>query len=251
MRIKSVETFTTQGPRPNMQDVAVKRLTEDRTWYLGVFDGHGEDGYEVARAASSVVEATAREPFDRLADVDYRSDYIKYGLGIISTQMRRVFFGSGSTATVLTVRGRAVSAVHLGDSEAYFYPYEDDAVALIRPHTVENEAEVNRVQSLGCVALQRTGYFARRDLTDKLQISRAVGDHYAPYVSHDAEKSYYEVSKPGILVVASDGLWGDMHDEVETAVRRGSFSQAFVEQCALRTEDNATAIVAHLESPTM
>ncbi len=246
MKVVNVAEQAIQGPRSSMHDVTAMATAADGAEYFGIFDGHSKMGFEVASAASEVIRQVAGMEFEPHHDAVVRANRIKealtqIGLELDTPDLRK----SGSTATVGILKDDRLAVAYLGDSEAFFYPDDGKAISLIHPHTIRNEKEVRRVEGLD--------YEIFDDAFDGyIQISRSVGDFNLKFISRDAEIEDFTLPSAGTLVIASDGVWGKNHDDVERIVRSMPRSPEhlaieLVNGFATRNQDNASAVVARIE----
>lgn len=152
---------------------------------------------------------------------------------------------SGTTATVVILKGRTLYIAHVGDSGAALGRLNQErklqAVPLTADHKPDVPSEKSRIESLGGKVLSRNGVprvawerpvhhghkgpvrrSTQRESVPFLAISRALGDLW----SFNYYRSEFIVSPvpdvrvhkitPGVdrfLVIASDGLWGVMRVE--------------------------------------
>ncbi len=248
MQVRQSFTASTQGFRPEMQDMVLREKGSGETHYFGVFDGHGNYGELLARKAAGAVQEVVRSaPTDGNA-LD-RAKAVRDGLRALhkAISYENISRGSGTTASVVVVKKDKLAVAYLGDSEAVYYPDDRPAIRLTRPHNTSNVREVLRVEGMGFRILH--GYFGGR-----IAISRAIGDLEHKFITPEAEIETLDFALPGTLVVASDGVWGsgvDNHDAVESMIREANdlaiCTNRIVEVFAQQTHDNASAVVARIE----
>lgn len=245
MRVTNVQELTTQGPRDSQQDAMRSLQSADGAYYAGIFDGHGRDGKEISISSSQVIpDIATMAKFEPRHDVLNRGNILRQMMMKKSREIAARLLHGGTTATVAVFKESELAVAYLGDSEAFFYPDQGEAIALTDPHTARNQEEVARVKGLGyeIATYGGTKYFGGR-----LMVSRGIGDDDCGFVSNVAEITYLELPSPGTLVEASDGIWQNSHNEVEQAVRNEAFTDGFLEMLADRNQDNATAIIARIE----
>ena len=252
MEIVDLQAFTTPGSlNPEyMEDTLSYARADGGAYYLGVFDGHGSEGAEVAELCKSIVDLSAGDDLGESQSDKERSGTVKRYMKSVSSDVKNRHLRGGSTATVAVVNGAELSVVYLGDSEAYYYPDTGSPIALTGPHTPANQAEVERVNNEGFEVLKVLGVprFAGR-----VMISRAIGDGHYPFMSDVADITERRLDSPGTLLIATDGIWGtagtknDCHDIVEKAIRKQRFNDRLVKRLAKRTQDHATAVIARIE----
>lgn len=156
---------------------------------------------------------------------------------------------SGTTATIVILKGRTLYIAHVGDSGAALgrlnHEKKLQAVALTADHKPDVPSEKSRIESLGGQVLSRNGVprvawerpvhhghkgpvrrSTQRESVPFLAVSRSLGDlwsfnYYRSefIVSPNPDVRVHKIT-PGVdkfLVIASDGLWGVMR--VEEAVK--------------------------------
>jgi len=233
-----------------MQDVTATATSDDGAEFFGVFDGHLSWGYQIARLSSEVVQEVATMQFEPSQDVFDRAGRVKECLHNINVSLldMGVRFEGGSTATVGVFKENELAVAYLGDSEAFFYPDEADAIALIKPHTVNNRNEVQRLRDSGVGVSGK--YFINQ--AGYISVSRAMGDFHYGFVGSDAEITGPTLLSPGTLLIASDGVWGHFYSDIEEIVRNmpestQDLADRLVQEFAFKNKDNASAIVARVE----
>lgn len=249
-----------QGGRKEMEDF--KRVQFDRDpeqAFFAVFDGHG--GRDAAIfAREHLWDMIKRQKGFYSGETSRVIKAIKDGFLAAHSAMwkqldswPRTRHGlpstSGTTATVVILKGRTLYIAHVGDSGAALGRLSKEkklqAVPLTADHKPDVPSEKNRIEALGGKVLSRNGVprvawerpvhhghkgpVRRSTQTESvpfLAISRALGDLW----SFDYYRSEFIVSPvpdvrvykitPGVdkfLIIASDGLWGVMR--VEEAVK--------------------------------
>lgn len=232
-----------------MQDVVMRESAND-IYYFGVFDGHGSRGLEVAEFAASAISSfvSQKSPKNIRAAAKGLREELKRTHQTLATDEIAQY--SGTTATVVAAKGGKLAVAYVGDSEAVYYPDGQPANILTKPHTTYHDEEVKRVNSMGYFV--QGSYFASGDKL--IAMSRAIGDFDRPFIVAEADVKLLRISRPGTLVVASDGVWSASRayeKNINRMVRSTSDYQAFADEAAQlmskMTGDNASLVVARLE----
>ncbi|XP_029194324.1 protein phosphatase 1D-like [Acropora muricata] len=245
-----------QGGRKEMEDF--KRVVFDRDpeqAFFAVFDGHG--GRDAAIfARDNLWDNIKKQKGFYSGDTARVIKAIKDGFLITHRHMwkqldswPRTRHGlpstSGTTATVVILKGRTLYIAHVGDSGAALGRLNKErklqAVPLTADHKPDVPSEKSRIESLGGKVLSRNGVprvawerpvhhghkgpvrrSTERESVPFLAISRALGDLWSFnyyrnefIVSPVPDIRVYKIT-PGMekfLVIASDGLWGVMRVE--------------------------------------
>ena len=231
-RLPNVANFTEAANHPN-EDTSLIQILPDGSYFIGVFDGHG--GSAVSELASHLF----RLEVNRLADSEMSASLAdrERTLGrIFANVHRRVteiqteksrgkdpaaprHLRIGSCALVLWVKGVEVIVGNLGDSRAYFFPYDpsSDPIPLNNMHNIA--LPVERAQMMArfpeipedkLIKCTHNNHNPVCYLLGKLQLTRALGDlHLKPYVRHEPELATFVLTEPGTLLLGSDGFWDD------------------------------------------
>ncbi|XP_057798647.1 protein phosphatase 2C 51-like [Salvia miltiorrhiza] len=187
--------------------------------FFGVYDGHG--GFHVARACSEmmhkllveIVEEDVGEEiaWDRVMAVGFRKmdeEVNKSGALVAST---------GSTAVVAVVGEEEVVVANCGDSRAVL-SRGGVAVQLSDDHKPDRADELERIEGCGGKVINWNGH----RVLGVLATSRSIGDEYLkPFVITDPEvKIVGRTKRDEFLILASDGLWDVISNEVACQVVR-------------------------------
>ncbi|CAM8973483.1 unnamed protein product [Rhodiola kirilowii] len=214
------------GRRREMEDaVAVqKRFVKNLADYdfFGVFDGHG--GSNVARfcrermhevVAAEVVAAGGRiVNWEKVMTGSFGKVDEEVNCGEMATDKTKTV---GSTAVVAVVGEDEVVVANCGDSRAVICR-SGVAVALSSDHKPNRPDELERVEAAGGRVINWNGF----RVLGVLATSRSIGDYYLkPYVISEPEVAVCErTSKDEFLILASDGLWDVITNEVACQVTR-------------------------------
>ncbi|PUZ64705.1 hypothetical protein GQ55_3G164300 [Panicum hallii var. hallii] len=153
----------------------------------------------------------------------------------------------GSTAVVAVVGQRRIVVANCGDSRAVL-SRGGVAVPLSTDHKPDRPDELQRVEAAGGRVINWNGY----RVLGVLATSRSIGDYYLkPYVSAEPEVTLVErTDQDEFLILASDGLWDVVSNEVACKIARnclsGRAASMFPESVAGRTAADAAALLAEL-----
>lgn len=198
---------------------------------VGVFDGHGEHGHNIAALVCEIFRTNAPNLPDLESPLLPEALAYLFGFAHETVDQSGMAEWSGTTATVAlcdTALGIACTA-HVGDSRA-MVTNGDSVDFETQDHVVDDAAEL-RILACGGEVHRRTisGVTARRVfLKDSempaLSMSRAIGDlqaHAVGVLCEPVVHSGVEVGPGQLLVVASDGVWEYMSaEEAASVVRR-------------------------------
>ncbi|KAE8077874.1 hypothetical protein FH972_016392 [Carpinus fangiana] len=229
----SSESFTAHGSvsvigrRREMEDTVRVELGfmtkgNDTVYdFFGVYDGHG--GPHVARACEErfhgvMVEEVGGDPGrDNDEGVEYWERVMEGCFGKMDEEVRGNGVGKtvGSTAVVAVVGEEEVVVANCGDSRAVMYS-GGVALAMSKDHKPDRLDELNRIEAAGGKVINWNG----QRVLGVLSTSRSIGDHYLrPYVISKPEVTVTKRSdKDEFLVLASDGLWDVISNEVACQV---------------------------------
>ncbi|KAK3218130.1 hypothetical protein Dsin_012100 [Dipteronia sinensis] len=195
--------------------------------FFGVYDGHGG-----SRVAEACKERLHRVLVDMIAE-----DHEKGGGGNIiwervmeecfermDEEVNRGTVGEemvGSTAVVAVVGKEELVVANCGDSRAVLYR-GGVVVPLSIDHKPDRPEELRRVEAVGGRVINWNGH----RIGGVLATSRSIGDQYLkPFVISKPEVTVSErTDNDEFLILASDGLWDVMSNEVACQVVRRSFN---------------------------
>ncbi|OEL13923.1 putative protein phosphatase 2C 51 [Dichanthelium oligosanthes] len=153
----------------------------------------------------------------------------------------------GSTAVVAVVGQRRIIVANCGDSRAVL-SRGGVAVPLSTDHKPDRPDELQRVEAAGGRVINWNGY----RVLGVLATSRSIGDYYLkPYVSAEPEVTVVErTDQDEFLILASDGLWDVVSNEVACKIARnclsGRAASMFPDSVAGRTAADAAALLTEL-----
>ncbi|CAF2375831.1 unnamed protein product [Brassica napus] len=233
-----IGTTSVCGRRRDMEDAVslhpslLRKNSEDLHFY-GVFDGHGcshvaekcrerlheivkheveamASDYEWKETMAKSFQKMDREVSQRDAS---RSAKISCRCELQSPQCDAV----GSTAVVSVVTPEKIVVSNCGDSRAVLCR-NGLAIALSSDHKPDRPDELNRIQEAG----GRVIYWDGARVLGVLAMSRAIGDNYLkPYVIPDPEVTVTDRTEDDeCLILASDGLWDVVTNEMACGVAR-------------------------------
>lgn len=145
--------------------------------------------------------------------------------------------GMGTTITAATVDGQRVDVVHVGDSRAYLWR-GDDLVQITHDHSV-----VAELVRQGTLSPEEAVNHPHRNV-----ITRALGAE--PEVTVDMYQ--HDVEPDDILLLCSDGLYGEVtDDEIVTELRQATSMEEAAAALVARANanggsDNVTVVLARV-----
>ncbi|MQL83784.1 hypothetical protein Taro_016260 [Colocasia esculenta] len=192
--------------------------------FFGVYDGHG--GARVAEACRErlhVVLAAEAEVRVGAAGEGWREAMAACFHRVDGEVVRRAETGPasermvGSTAVVAVVGAGRIVVANCGDSRAVL-SRSGVAVPLSSDHKPDRPDELERVEAAGGRVINWDGY----RVLGVLATSRSIGDLYLkPYVTSEPEVTVTErTGRDEFLILASDGLWDVVSNEVACSVTR-------------------------------
>ncbi|BAF18292.1 protein phosphatase 2C 51 [Oryza sativa Japonica Group] len=153
----------------------------------------------------------------------------------------------GSTAVVAVVGRRRIVVANCGDSRAVL-SRGGVALPLSTDHKPDRPDELERVEAAGGRVINWNGY----RVLGVLATSRSIGDYYLkPFVSAEPEVRVVErTDKDEFLILASDGLWDVVSNEVACKIARnclnGRAASMFPESVSGSSAADAAALLAEL-----
>uniref|UniRef100_A0A0D9V3P2 protein-serine/threonine phosphatase n=1 Tax=Leersia perrieri TaxID=77586 RepID=A0A0D9V3P2_9ORYZ len=153
----------------------------------------------------------------------------------------------GSTAVVAVVGPRRIVVANCGDSRAVL-SRGGVAVPLSSDHKPDRPDEMERVEAAGGRVINWNGY----RILGVLATSRSIGDYYLkPYVIAEPEVTVMDrTDKDEFLILASDGLWDVVSNEVACKIARnclsGRTASKFPESVSGSTAADAAALLVEL-----
>jgi serine/threonine protein phosphatase PrpC len=251
MRVVATAEAIPRGKDITPKDATLRIKGRHRASYLGLFDGHGEYGVEIANlAAKTVEEATLNLPnqHDTLSSAQ-----------IIRSSLRSLHNSLGSSlpdeesstgALVSIFYNDQLTFLHLGNLEARFYPDLGRELVLTSPHNVNNPSEVRRLAAENVRADELS--FGGLSVS-----SRAIGLRKHKFVLPEAEITPLRLVTPGTLLLGSHDLWGEdssrRHSSINSKLSNlGAFAlESVARQLAkdeiINSENKTSAIIARIE----
>lgn len=240
----SMEAYVAQnrGLRPYMEDTYSIDIGDDGTIVACVFDGHGggEASDFLAHNFGKVVLAhtcNGKLSIESLTNVFDKID-----------QMIVNRFESGSTASIVVIRGNKLIFANCGDSMAYISG-KHKVTNMSYEHKVSDPKETARLKRMGAQITYNDGV-AR--INGALNISRSFGDRkWKQFVT--ARPYIVERRKRGVeyIMLATDGVWDvmDAHEidnVVKTSSCKSSAANIIREAKRRGSGDNLTALVIYV-----
>ncbi|CAN6444421.1 unnamed protein product [Victoria cruziana] len=231
------------GRRREMEDAVaeVPGLFSDgpaRFDFFAVYDGHG--GSQVAGLCRDLMHRVlveVMEERDRWCEVGVSQEewwcrLMRSCFSRVDAEVGRMMVApkdvgvsgmtSGSTALVALVGEHHIIVANCGDSRAVL-ARTGSAVPLSFDHKPERPAEMKRVEAAGGKIINCDGY----RVLGVLATSRSIGDDYLkPYVISEPEVTIgNRTAEDEFLVLATDGLWDVMSNELVCRVARRCLSK--------------------------
>lgn len=259
-----------EAGKPNQDRFAVNAKHSDGFIAVCVCDGHGPEGHLVADTAARVLMLEVEKQIHGVHNSN--------GEGAVKTAMHAAqtaveakpySAASGATATVVLVMGSALYVASVGDCEAVLLGHDekDNVVVdlITEVHRTNNLRERARIEASGGVI--QAGYVVAKDPGTaqhgkSLAITRSLGDldmrRYGivsdPYVCTKTLTKNHTM-----LIVGTDGLWGDSDGDVdvqsrdflgESVAKYYKYPQRVVKtlyQLIGRRDDDTTVIVMRID----
>eukprot|EP01136_Pigoraptor_vietnamica_P031061 Opistho-1_new@91130 len=262
------------GNKSENQDEFEAKLRPEGV-FLGVYDGHGQNGRKIAVFTKENLPNVLREDPNFKKDIKkaIRNTFLKMQ-DIVKASGHDIYL-SGTTATIALVIGTKLIVANVGDSRAILGREDSKgqvkAVVLTKDHTCEDKSEVERLKKAGARVepmVHQGAYLGpprcwKGSMPYPGQcVSRTIGDDVAHSIGVTADPEIKEVDltpKDKFIVVASDGVWDGLDNQsvVDIVAKHKDPQKAseVVVQEALRgldkeeIDDNVTAVVALFSKP--
>ncbi|XP_013583682.1 PREDICTED: protein phosphatase 2C 3 [Brassica oleracea var. oleracea] len=226
------------GRRRDMEDAVaihpsfVRKQTEfsrEKWHYFGVYDGHGcsHVATRCKERLHEIVQEEAlsekKEEWRKMMERSFTrmdNEVVSWGQTVMSANCRCELQtpdcdAVGSTAVVSVVTPEKIIVANCGDSRAVLCR-NGKPVPLSTDHKPDRPDELDRIQKAG----GRVIYWDGPRVLGVLAMSRAIGDNYLkPYVSSEPEVTVTDrTEEDEFLILASDGLWDVVTNEVACAM---------------------------------
>ncbi|XP_062216897.1 probable protein phosphatase 2C 8 [Phragmites australis] len=227
--------------------------------FFAVYDGHG--GSRIAEACRERMHVVLAEEVVRLhlgADEDEDGARWKEAMTACFARVDGEVGGAddeedsgeqtvGSTAVIAVVSPRRIVVANCGDSRAVL-SRGGVAVPLSSDHKPDRPDELERVEAAGGRVINWNG----NRVLGVLATSRSIGDYYLkPYVTAEPEVTVMDrTDKDEFLILASDGLWDVVSNEVACKIARnclsGRAASKYPESVSGSTATDAAALLVEL-----
>ncbi|CAG9333562.1 unnamed protein product [Blepharisma stoltei] len=213
---------------PNQDEFSI--IVDKRFIYLGVFDGHGEDGHQISNYVHKFLPKLLIDhpKFDYDALFAFFECYpeINDRLHKIGLQKNNEFDSvlSGTTATSLLMRNDHLYVGHVGDTRAVLGSKFDNGIKAIRittdhkPWLVEERKRIEsckgEVKKLPHEILYRI--YAKGKHFPGLATSRTLGDGLAQSLGVSPKPQLIDLELKicdEVLLLCSDGVWEFIEDQ--------------------------------------
>lgn len=183
--------------------------------FVGVFDGHGENGHEI----SSIAHKSLIKNLLQTTNLDYKSAFIQTNKQIFEKcEKKHIDYShSGSTGTLIAIHPDKLTISHIGDSRAMLIKNYQNifiSVPLTIDHNLKDSLETTRVLEMGGHIVKRFKNDVKRIYVPGdemgLTVTRAFGDSEFNKVGIICEPCVRDLQFDGTeeyLIVASDGIW--------------------------------------------
>ena len=240
------------GKRPTMEDAMAIQgtLNANENWdFYGLYDGHA--GREAASWCGQYVHKILLEHLEKGEEElsSLAASYPEVNNNFKEYLYSDKFTGEskycGTTAVSVFIKDKDIYVVNVGDSRAVMCR-NGEHLRLSYDHKPFEDTEQNRIRSLGGSVIGETGR-----VNGLLAVSRSIGDFYMhPYVVDTPfEKKYELTDDDEFLVIACDGVWDEVKDEVAIALIR-DVKDPFIASCMLRdyayllaSDDNISVMI--------
>jgi protein phosphatase len=182
-----------------------------------VADGMG--GYEGGQEASRLAVDTLVEKYAAYDGDDPRQALVE-GLQAAHEEIRRYgtvhpeLQGMGTTCTAAAIVGDALHYVHVGDTRLYLI--RDGRITQV----TRDHSYVGRLVEAGMISRSEAERHPQRNI-----LTAALGT--APELFMDAPGSPEKLRRDDVIVICSDGLWGQVQDEeILDAVKKHTVEDA-------------------------
>lgn len=214
---------TAQGDRAYNQDVYYVSSTTDYPRVVAVFDGHGKRGEKVSSFLKRhlIPKLLARKQWPMSVRAA-KSMFHQVGKQLSTKSYSKE---NGSTAIcVVQYAPHRIQVLNCGDCRAVMSRH-GLAIQLTRDHKPGRHEESIRIKKLnGSVITDKYGTQRLSGKVYNLAVSRSFGDgHATPYLTNDPDVFTYELDaeQDEFIIIASDGLWDELANDVAVdAVRR-------------------------------
>ncbi|KAI3757911.1 hypothetical protein L6452_05455 [Arctium lappa] len=224
---------TVCGRRRDMEDaVAVKPSFSSDLHLYGVYDGHGCS--HVAMKCKDRMHEIVKEEVENSGESLEWKETMAKSFSRMDKEVTEWSEGAsgsncrcelqtpqcdavGSTAVVAVVTPNEIVVANCGDSRAVLCR-NGVAIPLSSDHKPDRPDELARIEEAG----GRVIYWDGARVLGVLAMSRAIGDNYLkPYVIPEPEVTVTErTAEDECLILASDGLWDVVSNEVACSVAR-------------------------------
>ncbi len=207
--------------KTNQDDYFIKTnfLENENFYFLGVCDGHGEDGHLVSKYVSKKLT----NYITSLSNDEILSSFEKINSEIYSNSDINSNMSGTTVVSVIITPDRLIS-INLGDSRLSLFKYDNGiyySKNLSREHKPRELDEKNRIISNGgriqkCFDENTNKYFGPERVWLKskeepgLAMTRSLGDkiaHQIGVISEPEIKKFYYDGTEKFIIIASDGLW--------------------------------------------
>ncbi|ONI30358.1 hypothetical protein PRUPE_1G246400 [Prunus persica] len=207
-----------KGKKKFMEDthkiVSCLQGNNSKKGFFGVYDGHG--GKKAADFVADNLHNNILEMMEVHTEIE---EAVKAGYLKTDQEFLKQGLGSGTCCVTALIEGQEVVISNLGDCRAVLCR-GGVAEALTLDHTAEQEDERKRIENEGGYVEFHRGAWRVHGV---LSVSRSIGDaHLKDWVLAEPETKILQLTPDmEFLVLASDGLWGEVGNQeaIDTVTR--------------------------------
>ncbi|KAM1103015.1 hypothetical protein ACFX19_011766 [Malus domestica] len=232
-----VGVSASKGKKKFMEDthkiVSCLQGQKSKKAFFGVYDGHGGK-----RAADFVAENLHNNIVEMMEMHTETEEAVKAGYLKTDQEFLEQGLGSGTCCVTALIEGQEVVISNLGDCRAVLCR-GGVAEALTKDHKAEQEDERNRIEHEGGYVEFHRGAWRVHGV---LSVSRSIGDaHLKNWVVAEPETKILQLTPDmEFLVLASDGLWGEVDNQeaIDTVKRLCSIQKKSAPSGDLLNDDD-------------
>ena len=196
---------------------------------FGVFDGHGENGYEISKYVSNYFTNYYENFYQNFSSTN--PEEIKNSYATIDLNLKKLhnekkidIFRSGTTSNIIIIEGSKIICSNLGDSRSILIDKFNNIHELSIDDTPDIPSEKERIINLGgevsrvewCDYGPFRVWFKDKNYPG-LAMSRSLGDLEAETIGVVSEPKIKEIDCENVnvkfIVIATDGIWEFLSNE--------------------------------------
>lgn len=222
-----VGVFSLKGKKKFMEDAhKIVSCSLDKKGFFGVYDGHG--GSKAAEFVANNLHTNIYEMLKNSSGNAPKEEDIKAGYLKTDKDFLKQGLGSGACCITALIEGKDIVVSNLGDCRGVLCR-GGTAEALTNDHRAGQEDERRRIEDKGGFVQHHRGAWRVHGI---LAVSRSIGDaHLKDWVLAEPDTKIISLTKDmEYLVLASDGLWGEVGNQeaAEIVVRSCSSEEKLI-----------------------